>query len=127
MEIKNCQYCFDSIGIGIASKIVTDERIDRIKDIYYYVFCDYPGHGFKNSHLDDHYLTYGDQFGWGDIVTIHLDLKRAEIRLHINDKEQEVAYSNVKKADNVKYRLVVSLCNPDDCVEIVDFHKRVSM
>ena len=123
-KLKIVNTNWDSISVGIASKIVTDKRLEYIDDIYYYLFCcDYPGHGFKTCHLNDRYLKYGEESGRGDIVIIHLDLKRAEIRLNINDKVQEVAFENVKKAEDIKYRLVVGMSNYGDCIQIVDFRK----
>ena len=71
-------------------------------------------------------FPYGEGYNEGDIVTICLDLKRAEIRLNVNEKVQEVAFENVIKEQGVKYRMSVRLPCPQDCVEILTFEKKIS-
>ena len=50
-----------------------------------------------------------------------MDLKQAEIRLIINGKTQDVAFSNIEKANDIKYRFFVSLSYTGDCVKILNF------
>ena len=69
---------------------------------------------------------YGEAYYEGDVVTICLDLKRAEIRLNINEKVQDVAFENVTKEQGLKYRMAVTLPCNQDCVEILSFEKRIS-
>ena len=66
------------------------------------------------------WVEYGTSFEKGK-VSIHLDLKKKEIRYSLNDKDDGIAYENIKTGKDVKYRLTVSLAEIHDFVEIENF------
>ena len=66
--------------------------------------------------------AYGDGFGQkDDVVSLCLDLCKAQIKLIINGKDQGVAFHNVIKSKDIEYRLVVSLVNDGDHIEILNY------
>lgn len=67
---------------------------------------------------------YGECWKDGDIVSIVLDLDKAELSLMINDKDQGVAFTSIERSVDIKYRLFACLTEPEDCVEILNFSAR---
>ena len=63
-------------------------------------------------------------FKEGDNVSIHLDLRKSEIKLIINGKDQGVAFENIAKSKEITYHMFVTLRNINDSVEIVDFTQK---
>ena len=59
----------------------------------------------------------------GDNISLYLDLRNQQIYLTINGKDYGVAFRDIVKSMDTKYRLFVSLCGINDCVEILDFTK----
>ena len=55
----------------------------------------------------------------GDKVSMILDLSQSKLTFIINDKVTINAYDDIKKSDDIKYRMFVTMWNRDDCVEIV--------
>lgn len=69
------------------------------------------------------WCEYNDPFGHdGDLISLHLDLKEGEIGLIINGKDQGIAFTDIIRSEDIKYRLVVSL-SKDSSVEILNFSK----
>ena len=108
-----------NIYIGIASEKTPNTNITDVEQNIYYGFSYKWKFSQTKSAKTDH-EQYGG-FDTGDIVSIILDLKKAEIKLAINGTTQETAFTNVEKSDNTSYSLFVSLYNIGDCVEIVNF------
>ena len=110
-----------SIIIGIASNNIPDEFIGQsCKSGIYYAFW---SHGNKGAH-NIPITIYGDAFGTNDIISICLDLQKAQIRFSINQNMQKIAFRNIVKSEKVKYRLFVSMWYVGESVEITNFFKR---
>ena len=69
-------------------------------------------------------MAYGD--GFGRTGRMHLDFCKVQIKLIINGRKQRIAFHNVKTSKDIKYRLVVSLVNAGDHVEVLNFICTVS-
>ena len=61
------------------------------------------------------------KFYQGDKISMILDLSKSSLAFMINDKFKTIAYDDIKKADNIQYRMFVSIYFPDDCVEMLNF------
>ena len=72
---------------------------------------------FENKHK---WRFWGSKFMRGK-VSIKLDLKKKQVSFVVNDKDQGIAYSDVKIGEDITYRLVVALKDEDDFVEIESF------
>ena len=75
------------------------------------------------------YKFFHDQhlptFDVNDIVSVHLNLKDeyGKISFSVNGGNKHIAFGEIKRGENIAYRLIVSLHNVGDSVEIVNFIK----
>ena len=106
----------DCIYFGITST----KSEELFGDGHHYAFKN----GGEKTKTDEKWKSYGEEIRTGDIVSINLDLKKAQIKLIINGKDQGIAYENVDKSKDIKYRLFVTLLFKNDCVEILNFSKQ---
>ena len=118
LKIINDDSSSGDVQIGIASELVQDSFIE--KGVYYLFYSDR-----KRCSPAQFWVSYDSSFTKGDEVIIHLDLKKAEIYLIVNGIKGPIAYKNVVKSEDVKYRLAVSLYDLDVSVEIIGFTKRL--
>ena len=67
-------------------------------------------HGVGN-HMESH------------LVINCLNLKTKQLKFCVNDKDQGIAYNDIKISNDIHYRLVVSICpyKAPHSVEIIDF------
>ena len=115
----------NSTMIGISNSIHPNKyfrcySMDKIasKPVFYVLWSG-SGQLYNN---DKHGWDFGGiQFKEGDIISLILDLSKQEISAKVNDDKKRVVYRDIAKSDDIKYRLMVSLCEPDTCVEIIDF------
>ena len=63
-----------------------------------------------------------NRLGSGDSTLIHLDLSKKEVQFVVNG-DQTVMFNDIKTGNDVKYRLVVTIANYQDCVEITEFNQ----
>ena len=75
--------------------------------------------GSEESNL--HWIYNDIKFSNGCIVSIILDLSKAEMRLEINNEDKGIVFQNIKKQKNMKYRLVVSMYCAETSVRIMNF------
>ena len=66
-------------------------------------------HGYCNGFFDN------------DVVEVIVNLSKAEISFTVNDKNQGVAYSNITKRDDIKYRLAVYTYKTNESVTLLDY------
>ena len=78
----------------------------------------------KKHREPNSWREYNVCFEEDDEVVIHLDLKRAEIRLIVNGERGPIAFKNIKKSKDIQYKLLVSLYSEGNCVEILHFSTR---
>ena len=79
--------------------------------------------------VDTPYLewkNYGDTAGKDDIISVELDLNKSQIRFYINDKDQGIAYENIKKGKDISYRFVVAASYKDTELTLINFTTRNS-
>ena len=129
-SIVNCKYEWKlrtnerggSIAIGIGSLNFTTKPFNKLR-------------GFNHLYLSNgdrimvqqgeycKYELYGCKFKWNEVneISICLDLGRAELKFILNGMDQGIAFKNIKKREDVKYRLMVTLWSVDDSVEIQSF------
>ena len=114
LRIVNCSW-MSVLFFGITS----NETVKSFGD-HHYAFTNRG----KKTMTNQGWESYMEGILKGDIVSIHLDLNKAQIKLAINGKEREIAYENVEKSKDIKYRLFVSMRCMNDCVEILNFSKQ---
>ena len=126
-DLKTCKAVDDDsdafrsgILIGVSSDISPDNDFEGRKG-YHYCYL----HAGSKYDGQNNWNSYGCSYGSNDIVSMEMNLKRAEMRFYVNNQDQGVAYTNIKNDDaDVKYRLLVSLYSSGDSVEIVNFSKK---
>ena len=124
---SNCIYKWDlrvikrkdnlGVAIGIGSKQCPNIYQNNSGGSYYY-FCD---RYIRSSDMDGA-CAFGQEWEEGNILTFNLDLKHAQISLARNGKDQRIAFRNITKSKDVKYRLFLWLYSIDHSVEILHFY-----
>ena len=66
---------------------------------------------------------YGKIYKAGDKVTVCLDLKKKQLSFKLNEIDHGVAFDDIKVGPNIKYRLIVRLCEVDHSVKIDGLRK----
>ena len=64
---------------------------------------------------------YGKCCKMNDRTSMTLDLKERTISLAVNGEDQGIAFRDIPKSKNIKYRLFVSLHGKNDSVEISNY------
>ena len=112
------------IVVGISSRVEPEQDVDDIAGHHYCYLntakkCvgDLTSEGMR---WDD----YGQPYGGGDEVSIHLDLYKKFVKFFVNGQDQGIAYANIASNESIEYRLMVSLYYVDDSVEILGFTKQ---
>ena len=67
---------------------------------------------------------YGSKYGQGDIIKIKLNLIKKELSFFVNDKDQGIAWKDIKCNDDIQYRLAVTLTQQNSSVSIISFVKK---
>ena len=104
--------------IGISSSTDTKQRFETMTG--WYVF----GSGGSKSKIDADSSAYSTatSFTTGDKVTITLDLDNEQLKLLVNDIDSGDILKGIKRNVSLKYRLMVTLCFKDSCVQIENFN-----
>ena len=131
LKIDNLYHRNGVILVGISSKPFnpnvschtdakwkTEDSEQDIKDHHAYVY----GSGGQNKRFEGDWEDKGPRFGVGDVVSVHLDLKENKLTFCCNDVDSEIKF-NVKKGENIEYRLAVVLFDKDNQVTIKDFNQ----
>lgn len=113
------------IVLGIARKEdITQYLWDTLKDKDQYVYA-YGNWSAKTNARDIDNVDYGDgEYHDNCKVKIHLNMKLGQISFSIEDLNHGIAFDNIKKGDDIEYRLMVSLFFVGGKVEILDFHSK---
>ena len=80
----------------------------------------------QNGDVDDrvngeYTRKYGDKLKEGDILTIELDLNHSQIKYFVNGNDKGIAFKNIKRGKDIKYRLQIALCSVGSEVEIISY------
>ena len=91
---------------------------------YYVLSCfsgNLYGSGTKEVKRRD-YIGY-DEFKTGDIVCVEFSCNgnKSHIKYYLNNVDQEIAFSADEIKMDIAYRMAITLCDPGDCVTIIDF------
>ena len=112
------------IIIGITSSSSPNKTIFQQKDGHHYaIFND--SWKYKETANMFHKDSSLPRFNEGDIVSICLNLKKGngELSMTVNNRNKYNVYSNVKRGQDISYRLMVVLHTMHDSVEITSFTK----
>ena len=115
----NVQYNGDEgsdIYIGISSH---DDYLDRGFKKKSNIFYAFKSSRRKKSNCTIH-ANYGKEYGMYDVVTLLLNLKNGTIEFEVNEVSQGIAFDNIQKGDDIKYKFVVSLWNNKDSLTVID-------
>lgn len=112
-----------AIVIGISNKQRPNEQLHQTPmpyGEYTYGYCsDGDRFGGKYWGFGEHYTMIEN----GDKVTMELDLVEGRLIFYINDKHK-IVIEDIKKSDHIKYRMLVSICNPGESVQILQFYTK---
>ena len=111
----------NSITVGITNTNEPDEYYGHKLEQYNHYM--YNSSGSKWRH-DQDWREYGDQYKKNDKVKMTLNLKNADLRFSVNDVSKGIAFENIEKGDDIKYRMFVSMYGENDSVEILNFSKK---
>eukprot|EP01084_Bolivina_argentea_P008730 16335_1 len=103
--------------IGITSSIATFGDYFSILDANWYAYLNA---GYKMCNPSE-IRPYGQMFLTNDTVTMILNLSTSTLSFEINDKPQGIAFDNIVKGKDIKYKIAVSAWNNSDSVSIIDF------
>ena len=115
-------YQDSDIGIS-ASDTFIDEDFASSTNIYYAFDAD----GDKWSVVDDvsfcqiYDEEFDDGYKAGDIVTMQLDLFNSTISFYVNDRFKGIAFDDIKKGENIRYKLAVMLAKSGDSCTIIEY------
>ena len=74
-----------------------------------------------DTELDKRIRGYGDKLEEGDILTIELDLNNSQIKYFINGNDKGVAFKDIKRGKDIKYRLHAALSSVGSEVELISY------
>ena len=133
-EYDNCPDDEDGVTcIGISNAITPNKYFADDYDNFYLYDHVYESDGTKydnSAGLPNCWWFYGiNEYGYkvNDIVSIHLDLHEKTVSFSINNQDQGIAYKNIKKGKDLKYKFVASVLTGGTHVQLIDFkatHKK---
>ena len=112
---------FETLGIGLSSNINLINIAGRCRQ---YLFLN---DGTINRYPPDpddinvYFYKYGDLMRENDIITMELNLNTSQITYFINGINKGVAYKNIIKGENIKYRFMVTMGFYHNEVEIISY------
>ena len=118
----------NTFRIGISSCLLANETVFHQIGNHYVLYSD----SWKWSHttatlLPQLVLPDADlpSFKEGDVVSIYLDLRgqNGKLSIAVDDGNKYIAYSNIKRGEDISYRLMVIPKSINDSVEIIGFRK----
>ena len=122
-KIKICKLR-GRIQIGITSSSSENKSIFRQKDGHHYAISK---DSYQYNEITNclHSNPSIPRLNEGDLVSICLNLKErnGQFSITVNDGNECIVYSNVKRGQDISYRLVVMLYKMHDSVEIKNFTK----
>ena len=114
-----------AIRFGISSQ-ADILRYDGILQLLggHYTYLYQSGRVFHNPEEKFKGYKQAESLKTGDKLSLCLDLRKKELTFMINDKCIEQKCENIKVGEDVYYRLIVSICQQNDCVEIINFTQK---
>ena len=118
LKIK-CKY--KNVLFGISSTVTPNKEFEQHEGHHYVMSA-----GGSVFDLDDaiQWRFYCGEITGNDNVTIHLDLKQATLKFIINGSDKGIAYNDIQKSENIKYRLLVTIRDIGDTVTISNFSQK---
>ena len=119
--------CNESRGIGIFIGIYnSDLSADKPfftddKNIYYAWQNETRFYFSKNGYST---ISYGEMYGEDDVIVMELNLKLKTIEFYKNGESQGIAFKDIVKNDDTRYKLFISMFSERDSVQIVNFEKK---
>lgn len=78
------------------------------------------------SRTRDRWSDYGDKAKENDIISVELDIGDSTVRFYVNDKDQGIAYKDIKKGEDIQYRFIFgALCDGTE-LKLMNFTTRYS-
>ena len=112
----------DDIIIGISNGSNNNQPFhfrDRGKQTFNYGYCG----NFKV--VNTAFKIYGDDFKENDILKMILDLKKKTLSFMINDKDQGIAFENIKYSPDIYYKMAVSFEGLTDEIQLINFENKI--
>ena len=125
LDLNAGDYCVVGITSLDSKQMNKDDGTRTIwgwEDASHYLYYGKGASLYQNEVTE--WRTYGEGFHGKQKVSIHLDLNKKEIGFSVNDRDQGVAYKDIKTGKDMKYRLVVTLTSSHEFVEIANFETK---
>ena len=130
LKISNENGADGGIVVGIASKEASDAYIWKslaASDDYMYLFGNWGGrHDGRLVHNQDYgtFKSTERRYINNGKISICLNLKLRQLSFSVDDVDQGIAFKNIKKGENINYRLMVSMSHQNSSVEIIQFWQK---
>ena len=115
-----------NIMIGVSSKFKLQKSIPwgdiHVRAALEYAYSD--NGDILSNHNRFLWKKYGNPSVENDIISVELDLNKQQIRFYINDKDQGIAYENIKTGKDIKYRFVVGALIEGAQLTLINFTKK---
>ena len=127
LKIKRCDgfkrfLSENFIVIGISSKQSPNKDFEHDQTaIHYAIVLHDKAMMIKSADADNWWDPYGNNDEEIEKLSMYLDLVNKQIKFSINDKDQGIAYKNIKVDANINYRLMISIKAMNNSVEILNF------
>ena len=118
----NQKNSYTGIRVGVSSLTQSfgfSNGLDKVKDGH--AIYMYSSWGKILDQKTTKWRKYGKKSLKNDTISIILDLRRGQINYLVNGKDQGIAYKDIQKSDDIKYRLIVFLGKGGHCLEILNF------
>ena len=117
LRMNKMTYC---CGFGIASEIY----LGRFAIEHWQYMYRQGGRILDHDEFTGYRENYGPTLKEGDIMKIELDLNRSQIKYLVNDQDLGIAYKDIIRGEDIKYRLCASVGLEETEVEIISFMER---
>lgn len=114
-------------GLGICIGIANNSNYQNkqsfhcghksVENNIYYIYHN-ERHAYQSGDISS---KYGKDYGTNDIIKLELNLKESKIEFYVNGESQGILSKDIKRNDETKYRLQISMFFRNDSIEILDF------
>ena len=81
------------------------------------------GEGNKDTlQSNGKFIEYAEELIDGDVIKMEVNVKKGEMRYHVNDKDEGIAFENIDFKRN-KYKMEVAVGNKGFEIKLIDFTK----
>ena len=112
------------VMIGISTSLVPNKYIHwyenepNVSNAFSYILRS------TMKYRDKQYTWWKEQgitYKTGDVISFILNLSEREISVKLNHEDHGIMFKDIARSADIKYRLIVSLSDPNNSVELINF------